>query len=80
MRLTRPATNSPGHEDRVRAFRRQLTDWAKAERPGLPVFALPGAFPAHRRRCLSCGARIKRSGWRCDECIAAVHKALELTR
>jgi hypothetical protein len=68
---------NPGHEARVRTSRRQLADWVKAERPGVPVFALPGAPPAHRRRCLSCGARIKRSRWRCDACLAAVHEALE---
>jgi hypothetical protein len=69
-------TISPDPEDRVRVFRRQLADWVKAERPGVPVFALPGALPPHRRRCLSCGARIKRGRWRCDGCIVAIDAVL----
>jgi hypothetical protein len=69
-------TISPDPEDRVRAFRQQLDDWVKAERPGVPVLALPGAPPGHRRRCLSCGGRIKRSRWRCDACLAAIATVL----
>jgi hypothetical protein len=73
-------TTSPDLVARGRAFRRQRADWVRAERPGLPVFALPGPLPA-RSRCLSCGARITRSRWRCDECLAAVHEIiLESTR
>jgi hypothetical protein len=69
-------TISADPDDRVRAFRRQLDAWVQAERPGLPVFALPGVLPAHRRRCLSCGARIKRGRLRCEECIVAIATVL----
>jgi len=70
------AKTRTNEEARVRAFRRQLADWVKAERPGVPLLALPGAPPAHRRRCVSCGARVRKGGWRCELCLAAIATVL----
>jgi hypothetical protein len=74
--MMKNTTISPDPEARVRAFRHQLADWITAERPGVPVFALPGAPPARGRRCLSCAARITRGQWRCDACLAAIATVL----
>lgn len=70
--------------DRAEAFRRQLTEWVAARRPGVPFFVLPGVESV-KGMCVSCGGPIVHEQahpdegpavcLRCDSCVAAVMAA-----
>jgi hypothetical protein len=68
--------DSAAGAERARAFHWLLDRWTSDGRPGAPHLVLPDAPVVRRGRCVSCGARIRKSRWRCEVCIAAVHEAL----
>ena len=55
---------------RAATFKAQLD--GSANRPGIPLLALPGD---HSAGCISCGAPCDR--WRCLACVVAVYIALD---
>jgi hypothetical protein len=61
-------------ERRVRAFEVQLAEWSAAERPGVPVLALPDTNP-EPGTCVSCGGP-RGKELRCVPCLSAVNVVL----
>lgn len=61
----------------VDEFRQQIREWRSSGRVGVPVVALEGIAPARFGWCISCGSP-EPGRWRCDACIAAIYRALEL--
>ena len=57
-------------EQRLQAFKTQLAVWGAAERPGVPVLALPGINP-EPGTCVSCGGP-RGKELRCPPCLSAV--------
>ncbi len=74
----RAGAEEPELARRVVAFRRQVEEWVREGRLGVPLLTLPDAPAPRLRQCVSCGAGTSDECWRCSLCLRAVEIVLGL--